>query len=228
MFTRPARKSVTFEPVPASMETSFTAAAYLGSHGDGPPVVLLNLSRPEERRLTAEAIAFHETLPGHHVVEALGYPPGSTPSSGFLEGWGMYAERLADEMHLYSSDLDRAGMLARRLAAATRPVIEAGLHSRGWTRAQAIVFLRDHSILSETEIEVEVDRMIAGPGQPLSYIIGYARLTEARDFAKKTLGTAFNLQEFHEQVLAKGARPLPDLRADVLTWVDAKRRDTRP
>ena len=228
MFGRPARTSVTFAPVGASMEQSFTAAAYLGSHGNGAPVALLNLSRPQERQLTAEAIAFHETLPGHHAAEALDYPFGTAPSSGYLEGWGMYAERLADEMHLYSSQLDRAGMLARRMAAAARPVIEAGLHARGWTRARAIAFLREHSILSRAEIEIEVDRMIAGPGQPLSYMIGYAQLVEARAFAEKALGSAFDLREFHSQVLSKGARPLPELRADIGTWVASKARGARP
>jgi uncharacterized protein (DUF885 family) len=114
------------------------------------------------------------------------------------------------------------------MAAAARPVIEAGLHARGWTRARAIAFLREHSILSRAEIEIEVDRMIAGPGQPLSYIIGYAQLVEARAFAEKALGSAFDLREFHSQVLSKGARPLPELRADIGTWVASKARGARP
>jgi uncharacterized protein (DUF885 family) len=224
MFFRPAKTQVTFQPVPASMEDSFTAAAYLGSHGKGPPIALVNLSRPHERRLTAEAIAFHESLPGHHAAEALGYPFGTAPSSGYLEGWGMYAEQLADEMNLYTDDIDRVGMLVRRLAAAARPVVEVGLHSRGWTRTQAIAFLRDHSVLSEADLGTEVDRMIAGPGQPLSYILGYDAISKARCHAQKELGTDFDLRAFHHIILAKGARPLSVVQADVERWIAEKKR----
>lgn len=223
MFARPAQSRVIFEAVPAPMESSFTAAGYLGSHGDGPPIALLNLSRPHERKLTAEAIAFHESLPGHHVMEALGYSIGTAPNSAFFEGWGMYAERLADEMHLYSGDNDRIGMLARRLAAAARPMIEVGLHVRGWTRAKAIAYLRGHSVLSDADVEVEVDRMIAGPGQPSSYIIGYDRLMELRNEARRSLGSDFDMRQFHGIVLAKGSRPLSQVSADVAAWAAMKR-----
>lgn len=224
LFTRRARTEVVFEPVPSHMEATFPAAAYIGSHGNGPPVALLNMSRPAERQLFAEAIAFHETLPGHHVTEAMNYPLGSAPNSGFLEGWGMYAEQLADELGLYSSTMDRAGMLARRLAAAARPIVEVGLHVRGWSRSQAIDFLHNHSALSSTEVENEVDRMIAGPGQPLSYILGYDEIMAARAQAQRSLAAGFDLRQFHEQILGRGARSLAEMRTDLAQWATATGR----
>jgi uncharacterized protein (DUF885 family) len=224
MFLRPAKAPVIISAVPQQMEASFTAAAYQGSGGgDDPARFILNLSRPAERRLMAEVIAFHETIPGHHAVEALGYPYGS-PNSGYLEGWGIYAEYLADEMGLYGSDLDRSGMMAKHLWAASRLVMEVGLHVRGWTREQAIAFSRQHTALTEADLEVEVDRSIAGPGQPSSYMLGYDRIVAARRHTEAALGRAFDLREFHEVVLQKGSRPLAELHRDVLDWVEAKKR----
>lgn len=219
MFVRTKVAPIVVRPVPKQMEASFTAAAYHGSHAaDEPAVFALNLSRPLERRLTAEAIAFHETVPGHHAAEGLGYPFGR-PNSGFLEGWGMYAEQLAGEMDLYSSRLDEAGMLVRRISAAVRPIVETGVHVRGWPRSRAVEFMRAHTALSEADIELELDRLLAGPGQPSSYIIGYDRFISLRTKAQASLRGQFNLREFHDQVLAKGARPLAELEADLESWI---------
>jgi uncharacterized protein (DUF885 family) len=171
----------------------------------------------------AEVIAFHETIPGHHAPHALGYSYGS-PNSGYLEGWAIYAEYLADEMGLYGSDLDRTGMMLKHLWAASRLVIEPGLHVRGWIREQAVAFMRAHTALGEADIAIEVDRSIAGPGQPASYMLGYARFRAARDHAQAVLGPAFDLREFHEVVLGKGGRPLEEVQADVAAWAASKMR----
>ena len=205
--------------LPPAMEASAAAGFYRSAAGGRPAAYVINLARPEERRLMAEAIAFHETLPGHHVRAALGLPAGDF-NSGFAEGWGIYAEYLADEMGLYSSRLDRAGMMAEHLWAASRLVVEPGLHLHGWTRERAVAFMRAHTALSDAEIAVEVDRYIATPGQSLSYMLGYDRIAGARRHAERVLGRRFDLRRFHDIVLGPGSRPLDRVHADVVRWAN--------
>jgi uncharacterized protein (DUF885 family) len=181
---------------------------------------VINLSRPQDRRLMAEVIAFHEPLPGHHVRAALGLPAGDF-NSGFAEGWALYSEYLADEMGLYSGPLDRAGMMAKHLWAASRLVVEPGLHLHGWSRDRAVAFMRAHTALTDAEIAVEVDRYIATPGQSLSYMLGYDRIIGARHYAERRLGHDFDLRRFHRIVLGPGSRPLDRVHADVVRWADA-------
>lgn len=167
----------------------------------------------------AEVIAFHETLPGHHTQRALDLPIGEF-NSGFAEGWALYSEYLADEMHLYSGRLDRAGMMAKHLWAASRLVVEPGLHLHGWSRARAVAFMRRHTALTDAEIAVEVDRYIATPGQSLSYMLGYDRIASARRYAERKLGASFDLRRFHHVVLGPGSRGLDRVHADVVRWAD--------
>ena len=222
MFLGEVRQPIAVEAMAAAVEAYSPAGHYRFAEGGRPAAYVINLSRPQERRLMTEAIAFHETLPGHHIRAALGLPAGRF-NSGFAEGWGIYAEYLADEMGLYSSETDRAGMMAKHLWAASRLVVEPGLHLRGWTRAQAIDFMRTHTALSEAEIAVEVDRYIASPGQSLAYMLGYDRIMDARRHAERVLGTRFDLRHFHQVVLGPGARPLNQMFADVVSWADATR-----
>lgn len=217
MFGAPAQVPVTVEPIPRQMEASFPAGFYQEGEGGAPAAYVINRGRPAERRLMAEVIAFHETLPGHHVRQALGLPVGDF-NSGFAEGWAIYAEYLADEMGLYSGRLDRAGMMAKHLWAASRLVVEPGLHLRGWTREQAVRFMRDHTALSDAEIALEVDRYIGLPGQSLSYMLGYDRIAAARREAEQRLGAAFDLRRFHAIVLGPGGRPLEQMQRDVAAW----------
>ncbi|HVQ08856.1 MAG TPA: DUF885 domain-containing protein [Allosphingosinicella sp.] len=219
MFSGPARADVVVEPLPTAMEASAAAGFYRRAASGRPVAYVINRARPGERRLMAEAIAFHETLPGHHVTAALGLPDGAF-NSGYAEGWALYAEYLADEMGLYSSPLDRAGMIAKHLWAASRLVVEPGLHLRGWTRDRAVRFMRAHTALTDAEIAVEVDRYIATPGQSLSYMLGYDRIAGARRYAERTLGARFDLRRFHDVVLRPGARPLDRVHADVVRWAD--------
>jgi uncharacterized protein (DUF885 family) len=111
-------------------------------------------------------------------------------------------------------------MMAKHLWAASRLVVEPGLHLRGWTRAQAIDFMRTHTALSDAEIAVEVDRYIASPGQSLSYMLGYDRIVSARHYAERMLGPRFDLRHFHQIVLGPGSRPLNEMYADVVRWAD--------
>lgn len=219
MFSRPSGEPVGVEPIPRQMEASFPAGAYR-STGDGEPAAyVINLSRADERRLMAEVIAFHETLPGHHIRAALDYPEGEF-NSGFLEGWAIYSEYLADEMGLFGAPLDRAGMMAKHLWAASRLVVEPGLHLHGWTREQAIAFMREHTALSDAEIALEVDRYIGMPGQSLAYMLGYDRIAAARRYAEQRLGPSFDLRRFHDVVWRTGSRPLEQMYADVVRWAD--------
>lgn len=222
MFLGEAQRPIAVDPMPAAMEADSPAGMYRYAEDRRPAAYVINLSRPQERRLMAEVIAFHETLPGHHIRAALGLPAGRF-NSGYAEGWGIYAEYLADEMGLYSSPTDRAGMMAKHLWAASRLVVEPGLHLRGWTRAQALAFMRAHTTLSDAEIAVEVDRYIASPGQSLSYMLGYDRIMGARHYAERVMGRRFDLRHFHQIVLGPGSRPLDEMVADVHRWADATR-----
>ena len=219
MFSRPMLHPVVVEPLPAAMEASASAGFYRPAEGDRPAAYVINLSRPQDRRLMAEVIAFHEALPGHHSQAGLELPVGEF-SSGFAEGWAIYAEYLADEMGLYSGRLDRAGMMAKHLWAASRLIVEPGLHLHGWTRDRAMAFMRRHTALTDAEIAVEVDRYIATPGQSLSYMLGYERIASARHYAERRLGRGFDLRRFHDVVIGRGARSLDRVYADVVRWAD--------
>jgi uncharacterized protein (DUF885 family) len=219
MFIGHVARPVVVENLPAAMEASASAGFYRPAQGGRPAAYVINRSRPQDRRLMAEVIAFHETLPGHHTQAALDLPEGDF-NSGFAEGWALYSEYVADEMHLYSSRLDRAGMMAKHLWAASRLVVEPGLHLHGWTRAQAVAFMRAHTALTDPEIAVEIDRYIATPGQSLSYMLGYDRIAAARHYAERRLGRRFDLRRFHSAVIGRGSRPLDRVYADVVRWAD--------
>ena len=219
MFSRPVVHPVVVEPLPAAMEASASAGFYRPAEGDRPAAYVINLSRPQDRRLMAEVIAFHEALPGHHSQAGLELPVGAF-NSGFAEGWAIYAEYLADEMGLYSGRLDRAGMMAKHLWAASRLIVEPGLHLHGWTRERAMAFMRRHTALTDAEIAVEVDRYIATPGQSLSYMLGYERIASARHYAERRLGREFDLRRFHDVVIGRGGRSLDRVYADVVRWAD--------
>jgi uncharacterized protein (DUF885 family) len=206
--------------MPAHVQDSFPAGRYVGAQGSEPAAYSINPSRPQERRLMAEVIAFHEAIPGHHLFFT--YPrqsAGSDVNAGIVEGWAIYAEYLADEMGLFSSTLDRQGMIAKHLWAASRLLVEPGLHIHHWSRERAIQFMLDNTLLSRTEIEIEVDRYIAMPGQSLSYMLGANLIMEERERAHAALGKKFDIAAFHDVVLAPGGRPLPVVRADIRRWV---------
>ncbi len=224
MFSKQASTELRIVELPEHMQASFPAGRYTPSEGDNEPAAyVINPSRPGERRLMAEVIAFHEGLPGHHLF--LAYPretPSSGYNSGILEGWAIYAEFVADEMGLYSSPYDRQGMITKHLWATSRLIVEPGLHLRGWSREDAITFMLDNTVMSRTEIEIEVDRYIAMPGQSLSYMLGADLIMSEREQAKEIMGDAFDIKDFHDVVLIPGVRSLPDLRADIRKWSGAE------
>jgi uncharacterized protein (DUF885 family) len=191
----------------------------------------VNTADPDQRpRPAAQATAFHEAVPGHHFQLTLAQERADlpllrrlVPVTAFVEGWGLYAERLADEMGLYTDDLARLGMLMLDSWRAGRLVVDTGLHVMGWSRDRAIEFLAARTPMQRREIEVEVDRYLAWPGQALSYMVGRLELQRLRDRAAGALGVRFDLRALHDLVLAGGALPQGVLGGGVDRW--ARGRD---
>ncbi len=211
-------------------EAPYTTIAYYRQPTPGagkPGEYFVNTYAPETRPVhEAEVLAFHEAVPGHHTQIALSYEATDVPAfhryngaTAFVEGWALYGERLADELGLYSSDLDRLGMLAFDAWRSGRLVVDTGLHTKGWSRAQAIAYLMENTPLAPNNVDNEVDRYVSWPGQALAYKVGQLEILALRDEARTALGSAFSLPEFHDVVLANGALSLPTLRSEVEAWV---------
>ena len=206
-----------------------TIAYYRQPHYDGskPGEYFVNTSKPETRpRFELEALTWHESIPGHHLQIALAQELGAMPafrkldgSTAFVDGWALYTERLADEMGLYSSDLDRLGKLSYDAWRASRLVVDTGIHALGWTRAQAEAFMTEHTALTPVNIANEVDRYIGWPGQALAYKVGQLEIFKLRHEAETALGARFDLKAFHAVVLGSGAVTLPVLDELVRSWI---------
>ncbi|MBM4112042.1 MAG: DUF885 domain-containing protein [Phycisphaerae bacterium] len=172
-------------------------------------------------------LALHEAMPGHHLQIALAQELPEQPLfrresgvSAFGEGWALYSERLGIEMGLYDDPYDDFGRLLYEMWRSCRLVVDTGMHSMGWTRDEAIEFMRRNTALSELNIEREVDRYIAWPGQACAYKIGEILIRSLRDKANERLGAAFDLRDFHEVVLGAGSIPLEVLEQRVNRWID--------
>jgi uncharacterized protein (DUF885 family) len=219
---------VEVRPFPAFQKRT-GGGLYSAPSADGrqPGTYELGTHAPEKlARATQESTAFHETWPGHHLqisiaVESAGLHPilRYLFSSGFIEGWALYSERLADEMGLYSSDLDRLGLLSNEAMRAARLVVDPGLHVLGWSRERAIRYMLDHTTESEEAATYEVDRYISGPGQAVSYLLGRLELGRLRRLAEERLGGRFDLRAFHDLVLEDGSITLSVVRDKVEGWV---------
>lgn len=213
-------------------EAPYTTIAYYRQvvPGERPGAYVVNTYAPETRpRYEAEALAFHESIPGHHLQIALAQETGDIPmfrrhlgATAFVEGWALYTEQLADEMGLYSSDLDRIGMLGFELWRASRLVVDTGLHAKGWSRQQAIDYMLANTPLAENNIVNEVDRYITTPGQALAYKTGQLEIWRLRREAEARLGDRFDIKAFHDVVLGAGAVSLPVLRKRVEGWVESQ------
>jgi uncharacterized protein (DUF885 family) len=206
-------------------EAHSTIAYYRQPSVDGsrPGQYFVNTGFPETRpRYEAEALAYHESIPGHHLQIAIGQELTDLPDfrrhlgpTAFFEGWGLYTERLSDEMGLYSSDLDRIGILSFDGWRACRLVVDTGMHALGWTRQQAIDFMAAHTALGANNIANEVDRYIVWPGQALAYKLGQLEILRLRDEARARQGSRFDIRAFHDALLGQGALSLGALRASV-------------
>ncbi|MEE7546235.1 DUF885 family protein, partial [Xanthomonas sp. Kuri4-1] len=211
------RQRFAIEPVPADL-----APFYTGGRG-GPGIYLVNTyDLPSRPLYNLTALTLHESSPGHALQMPLAAEQQGLPDfrrynyiSAYGEGWALYSEYLGQEMGLYDTPYDRFGYLTYQMWRACRLVIDTGLHHDGWTREQAIAYLRDNTALSEHEVTTEVDRYIAWPGQALSYYLGELKILELRRKAEAALGERFDLRAFHDAVLEVGSVPLPVLEARV-------------
>lgn len=232
-FGRLPRGNLILDPCQPYEEKKGCPNSYVSGTPDGkrPGRWRINAGDPTQQpRASLEGTAFHEGIPGHHLQVALGQERTENHPlvrysffSGFGEGWALYAERLADEMGLYSSDLDRLGDLGGGQALrAARLVVDPGLHVLGWTRQRAIDYMLAHVPESREYIESEVDRYIADPGQATAYMIGRLEIERLRHEAEQRLGPKFDIRQFHDRVLESGAVPLPLLRSHIERWLAAK------
>jgi uncharacterized protein (DUF885 family) len=224
------KADVRIEPYPAYREASGTGE-YQSSSADGgrPGIFYIPTSNPTQRpRAGQESLCFHETVPGHHLQGAIALERGDAVhplarylyTSGYGEGWALYAERLADEMGLYGDEVDRLGMLSDQAARAARLVVDTGLHAFGWTREQAVEYMRANTLWSPADIEAEVDRYIVWPGQATAYMLGMLEIMRLRAEAEQALGDRFDIRAFHDRILEDGSVPLPLLEEKIEHWLD--------
>jgi uncharacterized protein (DUF885 family) len=220
-------------PVPSYSEKSQTTAYYNdGSLAAGRPGYFYAntydlKSRP---KWEMEALTLHEAVPGHHLQISLSQELENVPQwrrydfyTAFVEGWGLYAESLGGDLGLYEDPYSKFGQLTYEMWRAIRLVVDTGMHSKGWTRQQAIDYFKANAGKAEHDIEVEVDRYIVWPGQALAYKIGELKIKEMRAYAEKELGPKFDVRTFHDHVLGNGALPLDLLEKNIKTWVSEEK-----
>ncbi|HZO21803.1 MAG TPA: DUF885 family protein [Steroidobacteraceae bacterium] len=211
------RARFAIKPVPADMAPFYTAGR------GGPGVYLLNTYNLPARPLyNLTALTLHESAPGHAFQIPIAAEHTDQPEfrrhtyiSAYGEGWALYCELLGVEMGMYETPYDRFGMLGYQIWRAARLVVDTGIHAQGWSREQAIAYLQKYTALPQHEIETEVDRYIAWPGQALSYYLGERAILQAREKAQHVLGSRFNIRAFHDTVLELGSVPLPVLTARI-------------
>ncbi len=230
-FGRVPKAPVIVEPYPPFLEKTAPGGQAVPPSADGKPgKYLINAYKAtDQSRAGLESTAFHEAYPGHHLqvataLERSGLHPISRYFflSGFGEGWALYTERLADEMGLFSSDVDKLGLLSNEALRAARLVVDSGMHGLGWTRQQAIDYVLAHTTDNKARVEAEIDRYIAVPGQATAYMIGNLEIQRLRAEATKALGAKFDIRAFHDLVLEDGAVPLSALRVKVERWIKSR------
>lgn len=226
------RQPYTVSPIPAAQAPGNTTAYYeSGSLETGQPgIYRLNLTELDQRPLwELPALGVHEAVPGHHhqiaLQQELDLHPlrrNGTFFTAFVEGWGLYSERLGIEMGLYDTPAKQMGRLSYEMWRACRLVVDTGIHSKGWTKERAVEFMKDNTALTDANIDAEVNRYITWPGQALAYKIGELKIRELRGRAEEALGDRFDLRAFHDTVLENGAVPLDVLDEYVDRWIAAQ------
>lgn len=233
LFHRLPRLPYGIREIPAEIAEGTTTAFY----SPGSPAIgvagfyYVNTSKLDQRPFwEIPALSVHEAVPGHHHQIALqqeldlsDFRKNGAFFTAFTEGWGLYSERLGIEMGLYDTPAKDMGRLSYEMWRACRLVVDTGIHAKGWSKAQAIAFMRDNSALTDANIEAEVNRYISWPGQALAYKIGELKIRELRDLASKELGAKFDLAAFHDTVLGQGSVPLDVLETMVKDWLAAEK-----
>lgn len=217
--------------VPDAIAPKYTTGRYIGSSEDTEPgYYWVNTHNLSNRPLyVLPALTAHEAVPGHHLQIALNRELGdSIPEfrrsfylSAYGEGWGLYSEFLGEEMGIYTTPYERFGKLTYEQWRAGRLVVDTGIHALGWSREQAVNFLRENTALSMHNINTEVDRYISWPGQAVSYKIGEIKIRELRKRAEQALGQKFNIRDFHEVILEQGTVTLPIMEERIDRYIES-------
>ncbi len=230
------RKPYGVAPVPDAIAPKYTGGRYVGTskNSTDPGYYWVNTYDLNSRTLyTIPALTVHEAVPGHHLQSALNNELGdSIPRfrrnlylSAYGEGWGLYTEFLADEMGIYTTPYEQFGKFTYEMWRACRLVIDTGIHSKGWSRDEAVEYMSNNTALSLHEVNTEIDRYISWPGQALSYKIGELKIRELRNKAKLELKEKFDIREFHERILEYGTVTLSTLERRINKYIEETKNE---
>ncbi len=227
LFGRLPKNKLEVVPMESFRAPNAVPADYSVGNGTRPGRINVNEYDPEHRLLlNAEAIAYHEGIPGHHLQFSIAQELTDIPPfrkyggyNAYSEGWAFYSERLGKDVGFYQDPYSEYGRLENEMWRSIRLVVDTGVHYKHWTRQQMVDFFREHTAMDEPNIQTEVDRYIAWPGQALAYKLGQMEILELREQAKKELGAQYDIRAFHDEVLDAGALPLDILHARVTKWI---------
>ncbi|MGA9718776.1 MAG: DUF885 domain-containing protein [Acidobacteriaceae bacterium] len=238
LFGRLPKAPLEIEAIPAYMAKDQAAAYYQHGTPDGkrPGVFAVNTYNYAQRSLTtAEAVAYHEGLPGHHLQIAIAQELTDVPEfrrhnyyTAYTEGWGLYAEHLGKDVGFYTDPYSDYGRLEADVWRAIRLVVDTGVHSEHWSRQQMVDYFHAHSAIDDTNVQAQVDRYIAWPAQALGYKVGQLKFLELRAKAQKALGPKFDIRGFHDTILDSGALPLDIVEQRVDAWIVSQQGGQSP
>ena len=222
----------TIEPFPLYLAKAGVTGTYTPSTEKKTGYFSINTYEPQKiSRIDQEATLVHELYPGHAYqieLQRINKPPLSLNqylwNAGYGEGWALYVERLADEMNLYSDDVSRLGMLSNEALRTARLLVDTGIHVYGWSREDAVKYLKDHTACSDKVIQCEVDRYISMPGQASAYMLGKFEIERLRDLAQRELKDDFDIRQFHTQVMKNGVVTLPMLAQQITNWIEEQKQ----